>query len=105
MTEIPSPGDAIPLLYADVVDVAVLGGVVPEGEGLIGARTFLAVTIMDEEGSPQTINYAFTPWESIRVGIAMGDVAVQTVEMVKAAESEPDAPAVQERKRDTSPYL
>lgn len=105
MTEILSPESVEPISYVDVHDIAVLGGVVPGNEGLLGARVFLAVTILDPEGKPLTVNYSLSPWEAIRLGIAMGDVAVQTVETIKAADADPDIPVVPERKRDTSPYL
>lgn len=106
MTEILTPGEPVPLSYLEIHDLSVLGGVVPDGEGLVGTRVFLAITVMDGEGNPVTVNYALTPWEAIRLGISMGDVAVQTVELVKSAGAEEsEAAPVQGRKRDTSPYL
>jgi hypothetical protein len=56
---------------------------------------------MGADDEPITVTYGLSPWEAIRLGISLGEVAITTVETaIEAQEFTPSPPP-----RSHSPYL
>jgi hypothetical protein len=90
----------VELDYLPISDLSVLGGTVPTATGR-ASNVFISVTVMDADDEPITVTYGLSPWEAIRLGISLGEVAITTVETaIEAQEFTPSPPP-----RSHSPYL